>query len=419
MATNWWDTAGYPWNPTGTGAPAAAGGQRNDYSVPLPVGTAITAPVSGIVLPQHTSGGGLFSYYGRQPWGGEVDILTSMPNYPGALQVVDVLHFDTVGVKPGDQVIAGQTVLGTSGGQTAGGNMPSSPQYSQGPHIGVGVHAPTSWSQMWNPGTLMDALRSGQQQSAVPTNNQIQSAGLFGIPIGGPILGGVVPSAGGITANNPLDWVSQLKTSFSGLFRWLSDPLRFLKLWAGMSLIGAAIFLFAAGAFAPDIGAAVVTGIGIPEAAGPVKEALSRRKQQAGGGVIGVTRAGIRTKGAIEGQRTIQRKEAAAKAREQAEEHGRKVRFGRMGSREVKRRRDAGLPTKAEEQVARNRGRARAELAKETNSTPMPGTPEYDTFLQRRAEERRMQREQREKRRRGFKGIDETMRDLRGGEGGE
>lgn len=412
----WFDNSGYPWNPTGTGAPSAANGQRNDYSIPLPRGTAITSPVSGVVLPQHTSGGGLFSYYGSQPWGGEVDVLTSMPTYPGGLQVVDVLHFDTINVHPGDQVLAGQTVLGTSGGQTSGGSMPSSPQYSQGPHIGVGVHAVSSWAQMFNPSTLIDALRNGTAQSAVPTNNQIQAAGIGGIPIGGVVSPMAFPSpVGSITS--PTDWLTALKSNFSGLFRWLSDPLRLLKLWLGVGVVATAVLLFAAGAFLPDIGAAVVTGMGIPEAAMPVQQALRGNKPAAGGGVIGAGRAGVRAAGAIEGQKTIKRKEAQAKAAEQEAEHQRKSASGRKGTPERRRRRAAGLPTKAEEQVARNKSRARAELAK-PEAAPTPGTPEYDEFLRRRADDLRQQRQQRERRQRGFRGIDDTLRDLRGGGGG-
>src|SRR5579859_2239277 len=206
----WWDvcnngTTCTPWNPGGAGAPASAGGQRNDYSIPLPVGTPVTSPVSGIVLDNHTSGGGYYSAYGRQPWGGEVDVLTFLPQY-GGLVVVNLLHMDTVRAKPWDRVRAGD-VLGTSGGQTSGGTWPSSPQFSSGPHMGIGVHGVASWSDMRNPATLLQSLWAGHNLSSMPQPEQLQAAGLGALPQGQPIQGSgsiqVVPATPGQNGTTP------------------------------------------------------------------------------------------------------------------------------------------------------------------------------------------------------------------------
>ena len=59
-------------------------------------------------------------------------------------------HFDTIdaAIIPGAAVKAGQA-LGLSGGQLRGGSHPSSPRYSNGPHMEVGFNAP--YGGIWNP----------------------------------------------------------------------------------------------------------------------------------------------------------------------------------------------------------------------------------------------------------------------------
>lgn len=145
MASSWWNvcktgTQCTPWNPGNPREQRDWGvtGERSDYGVPLPQGTPVQSPVNGIVLPQHP-GGAWYSVFGKQPFGGEVDILTNVPEY-GGLVNVGVIHLDTASVVPG-QVVRQGHILGTSGGQTSGGNWPSSPQFSSGPHVGLQVHS--------------------------------------------------------------------------------------------------------------------------------------------------------------------------------------------------------------------------------------------------------------------------------------
>lgn len=306
---------GYGWNPT----PGA--GQRNDYSIPLVQGTPIEAPVSGIVLPEHTNGSGDYSYYGRKDWGGEVDVLTFLPRY-GGLVNVNVLHFDTINVQPGDVVLKGQTVLGTSGGQTSGGTMPSSPTYSTGPHIGIGVHAPDSWDRMYNPQPLISDLLAGKDTSSVPAHNQLQSGGLGWIPlsigIGGTGTGGDTPQQqqqGGqdfkstssdcsqYAGIDPRGWICNLNLAIGNFFS--SYGMRIVKVLLGLGLFSTGIVLFVAGSLGGDIAAAGVTAAGMPEAAPFASAALRGR----GGPVRSIGNA-IRTRGAIAGQRTLnERKE--------------------------------------------------------------------------------------------------------------
>lgn len=102
----------------------------SEYGIDIatPYHTPITAPFGGQVFQAD-----------YQPWGGEVGIKANVPGYGLVNEYVQ--HLDLVNVSPGQTVTAGQ-VLGLSGGQTSGGNHPTSPQYSSGPHTEIGFGAP-------------------------------------------------------------------------------------------------------------------------------------------------------------------------------------------------------------------------------------------------------------------------------------
>lgn len=413
----WWDIINsettYGWNPT------PGPGQRNDYSVPLPVGTPIVSPVTGIVLPMHTTGGGYYSYYGRMPWGGEADILTALGDYPGTLQDVNILHFDTLAVQPGDFVIKGQTVLGTSGGQQTGGNWPSDPRYSKGPHIGVGVHSVPSWDQMYDPQQLITDLLAGVDHSSMPSAAQLQAAGLGGIPQNG--TPGGVPQAYS-SSSAPGDLCSQygvfdprgifclFSARFGTLTRWLDEPVRFLKLAAGVGLIVFGFLLFLVSTFGPDVAAAGVAAAGVPEAAPAVKMALQRNK-----GPEGVAKGAITTVGNVQAQKVAAKRVAAGRQQESLFQRAIRSRNARKGPAAVKARRAAGVPTKAEEQVERNRKRGEAMAARsrkaqggsggggdsglsarQATGELLPGDPGYEAEQQRRTAAREAARKRRE-----------------------
>lgn len=65
-------------------------------------------------------------------WGGEVFVQPDT----GGPQIYEY-HLDTLNVRPGQHVSQGQ-LLGLSGGQNQGGQHPTSPQWSTGPHTHVG-----------------------------------------------------------------------------------------------------------------------------------------------------------------------------------------------------------------------------------------------------------------------------------------
>src|SRR5271157_502360 len=68
-----------------------------------------------------------------QAWGGEI---YEKPDSGGPDEYV--FHLDQINVQAGQHVQAGQ-IVGLSGGQTSGGQHPTSPQYSTGPHIHFGL----------------------------------------------------------------------------------------------------------------------------------------------------------------------------------------------------------------------------------------------------------------------------------------
>ncbi len=102
----------------------------------MPTGTPITALFGGTVA-------GAF-YYGG---GGVVSLRF---NYRGRPAVFYYQHLDLIAdhIVPGYSLRPGE-VLGWSGGQLAGGHHPSTPQFSSGPHIEVGINPP--WGGGWNP----------------------------------------------------------------------------------------------------------------------------------------------------------------------------------------------------------------------------------------------------------------------------
>src|SRR5687767_3846680 len=105
--------------------PITQGYHDNHYALDFgtPVGTPLYFPESGTVVKA-----------GRQAWGGEVFL---DPGEPGGPQQY-FFHLDTLNVKAGDKIRAGQ-IVGVSGGQLSGGNWPNDPSQSEGPHTHFGI----------------------------------------------------------------------------------------------------------------------------------------------------------------------------------------------------------------------------------------------------------------------------------------
>lgn len=125
---HWWEATFFLWSPN-SGV--------TDAQIQVPYGTPITAPVNGVVIDAS-----------RQPWGGQVNILTYVPGIGN--QVLSLIHFDSLNVQAGDIVHVGD-LLGASGGQTSGGHWPVAPHnppWSTGPHIGLRLYDPNNFNNM-------------------------------------------------------------------------------------------------------------------------------------------------------------------------------------------------------------------------------------------------------------------------------
>lgn len=275
---SWWDNwqQGAPWT-----GPDCANGGRCDQSIPLAVGTPITSPVNGLVLPDDSSHG-FYAAFGRKAWGGEVDILTYLPAYGGWV-VVDLLHFDNLNVGPG-QVVQQGDQLGTSGGQTSGGTWPSDPKFSTGPHLGVGVRSYKGFTPAFDPAALLGGLSSGAIQGRAPNTADLSSLGIQwtgGLPFSLPGAEGAALASGGVMPGGvqaPAGCSIGPVQLPAWVCTWIGQPQRLLLLVGGalVLLLGAAAFLV--GALAAPAAEVVGAATGQPEvsAAGAAMRAAGR-----------------------------------------------------------------------------------------------------------------------------------------------
>lgn len=174
---NWWEAPviqGYKWS-------FAAFWTHSGIDLGMPYGTTLTTPVNGKVI-----GAGCY------PWGGQVDILTTLSD--GSQYVLSFLHLSQIagqlGMHIGEQISAG-TTIGFSGG-TRNGVCPTGAKYSTvahlhfeltygttAPYSGAGGHykpsdppfLPTSNGANQSrhpvdPGKLLDEIKAGNGQAA-------------------------------------------------------------------------------------------------------------------------------------------------------------------------------------------------------------------------------------------------------------
>lgn len=214
----------------------------------MPVGTPIYAAYSGTVLAPapNIPGQSIESNTGYNPWGGEVDILTSLP---GVGQVVNyVFHLDQLVVQPGQAVSAGQ-LIGYSGGENTlsesnvvPGYTPTHavpPQYSSGPHIEWGLYQQTGQSPL-DPTPYLQALRT--QGLAVLGNGS--SSGTSSGSIGGTSSG----SIGGTVSGTPLAFglpdvpatIADIKTGFTDV----TQRAALVMFGALLMLVGVLVLFF-------------------------------------------------------------------------------------------------------------------------------------------------------------------------------
>lgn len=182
-----------------------------------------------VAMPYHTPvyavASGPVTYTTPQYGGGGVVVTSIASNMAFYYQ-----HLSDLVVQPGEYVQAGQ-LIGYSGGQVGYGDNPSSPQYSTGPHIEVGINwwkaqgahiDPLPFiQQLANNYSLHDIGTSsagGTTVQANPTSTQTSNATQsFGI--------------GTIT-----DWVSSVSS-------WIGNPLRVVKLVVGIALLLLAVIV--------------------------------------------------------------------------------------------------------------------------------------------------------------------------------
>jgi hypothetical protein len=145
-----------------------------------------------IALPYHTpvyaaTGGPVLGtgYYG----GGGVVSIESDINYGGINGPASIYyqHLSDIVVQPGQAVSAGQ-LIGYSGGQLGYGDHPSSPQFSTGPHIEVGINAP--YGSFWhplgpnvNPAGFLQSLAGGATNVVNGTGGGPSSSSSGSIPV--------------------------------------------------------------------------------------------------------------------------------------------------------------------------------------------------------------------------------------------
>lgn len=256
-ATNWWQYSiwqGFKWtwsNLTG----------HSGVDIGAPCGTVITSPVNGTVIDA-----------GMHPWGGQIDVLTNIPGYGQV--VLSWLHTSEEDVTSGP-VVAGQAI-GKSG------------QPPPGAGYGSGCHIHFEMTQ----GNQSPYINSPSPQHATAAEHPIDPTGFLStLGSSGTVLGTTVGQASATaiaqacgTAPDPNNYVGgklnpqwlvlqaqynacvlavnsgvgqtvvSAATTWSdvaaALGSWLTNPLRVVKLVAGLLLIGAAAF----GAFASSSG---------------------------------------------------------------------------------------------------------------------------------------------------------------------
>ncbi len=209
-------------------------GQNGETGVDigLPYHTPVYAVTPGIVS-------GTTSQYG----GGGVVSVDSNLHYGGINGPASVYyqHLSDVVATPGQAVQVG-TLLGYSGGQLGYGDNPSSPQYSTGPHIEVGINAP--YGAPWNPiGPNVNPAPFIQDLAAGDTNVLGTGSGPSGSsspPLGlPPWLWGLV--VGGATASGqaqPVEAAAAIPGAVQSLVdRGVAIPLGMLLLAIGLLML--------------------------------------------------------------------------------------------------------------------------------------------------------------------------------------
>jgi murein DD-endopeptidase MepM/ murein hydrolase activator NlpD len=209
--------------------------------IPMPMDTPITALFPGTVANQYYNAGG-----------GEVVIQADDPSQLRGIPYYYFVHLDQIMTSLGQHVTTGQQV-GLSGGQNVGGQHPSAPNYSSGPHLELGLSK--SKDIPYTLATITPDLNPDWLLTYAQNTNLSSTGSPCKCPPGYHAIVGPVSSVcendtnpndiklctGAVT--DPIAQISNFIASLSKLQEWLSDPVRIIKLVAGFLLIGGAILL--------------------------------------------------------------------------------------------------------------------------------------------------------------------------------
>jgi murein DD-endopeptidase MepM/ murein hydrolase activator NlpD len=167
---------------------SGSGENGNDFAMPM--GTPVYAVQGGTVVGQ--------GYYG----GGGVVSIQSNPTRIWYYQ-----HLDQDEAVTGQQVQKGQ-LIGYSGGQNAGGNHPSTTEFSGYPHIEVGINAP--WGGIW--GNNANLPNIDPRPTLLSLVGDVTSTNANGL---GAATGTAPTGTGSFNPLDPSTWLSGLE---SGVF---------------------------------------------------------------------------------------------------------------------------------------------------------------------------------------------------------
>lgn len=238
----------------------------NGDDIPVPFHTPITAIFPGTIYNEYVDASGATAII-------QADNPTDLKGVPYYYYA----HLDTFNVSTGQHVNPGD-VVGLSGGQLTGGQHPASTQFSTGPHIMLGESKtgtiPYTFDTLTpdlNPEWMLQYARTQN----IPTNISgatllSSSTRLSGAINTCPTKGQKCTCPAGysetsnalgdpICKNNsfpfdakpcaecgstdPLAQITNFFNSIQELTKWLSDPMRMIKLVFGVLLIAGAIFL--------------------------------------------------------------------------------------------------------------------------------------------------------------------------------
>lgn len=212
----------------------------------IDIGTAFHTPITSLTSGTVVGTG----YYGG---GGVVSVQTLVNGQPAN---VYYQHLDTIDVRKGATVTPG-TVLGLSGGQLSGGAHPSLAQFSNGPHVEIGIDAP--YGSFWNPGNL------GTNVNPLPWLQSVLTG-----------AAGAGNTVGGLTSDAISQGISQAFTNVGNTIKGnlgihgVSDFIwRSLLILGGMTLIVIGLLVF----FSKQAGEAVNVAVSTAAKAAPAAAA--------------------------------------------------------------------------------------------------------------------------------------------------